>query len=357
MKKRFAILLLAVSLLLALSWPASAQDAVGTVTMTADGDRAAVTLSLPAQEVDGITSLRLSFEVQTDDAATVEFVFDEGLQSSVQQARYNASAGRLTIYLSGRQAMFTEGAVSLGEIRLSASQDLTATVQVQEDSLRLANGAYGATDDLELISQPVTLSVTGTDVPSGGDQGSGDQGSGDQGSGDQGSGDQGSGDQGSGDQGSGDQGSGDQGSGNQGSGDQGSGSQGSGNQGSGSQGSTNQSTGNQSSGSQTSQQSASGQNTSGQNTTSGGNDETNEPTVLISPNPEAEAEDDAADTGEGNGSHPQDQATASDEENQQEQSQEQTKSGLSRRTIALIAVGGVVVVAAVIALLLLGKRR
>ena len=335
MKKRFAILLSAVILLLALSWTASAQDAVGTVTMTADGDRAAVTLSLPAQEVDGITSLRLSFDVQTDDAATVEFVFDEGLQSSVQQARYNASAGRLTIYLAGRQAVFTEGTVSLGEIRLSASQDLTATVQVQEDSLRLANGAYGATDDLELISQPVTLSVTGTDVPSGGDQGSGDQGSGDQGSGDQGSGDQGSGDQGSGDQGSGDQGSG--------------------NQSSGTQGSTNQSTGNQSSGSQTSQQSASGQNTSGQNTTSGGNDESNEPTILISPNPEAE--DDASDTGEGNGSDPQDQATGSDEENQQEQSQEQTKSGPSRLTIALIAVGGVVVVAAVIVLLLLGKRR
>ncbi len=355
MKKRFAILLSAVILLLALSWTASAQDAVGTVTMTADGDRAAVTLSLPAQEVDGITSLRLSFDVQTDDAATVEFVFDEGLQSSVQQARYNASAGRLTIYLAGRQAVFTEGTVSLGEIRLSASQDLTATVQVQEDSLRLANGAYGATDDLELISQPVTLSVTGTDVPSGGDQGSGDQGSGDQGSGGQGSGDQGSGDQGSGDQGSGDQGSGDQGSGDQGSGDQGSGDQGSGNQSSGTQGSTNQSTGNQSSGSQTSQQSASGQNTSGQNTTSGGNDESNEPTILISPNPEAE--DDASDTGEGNGSDPQDQATGSDEENQQEQSQEQTKSGPSRLTIALIAVGGVVVVAAVIVLLLLGKRR
>lgn len=334
MRKRFAILLSAVILLLALSWTTSAQDAGGTVTLTAEGDRAAVTLSLPAQEAEGITSLSLSFEVQTDDEATVEFVFDEGLQSSVQQARYNASAGRLTVYLSGRQAVFTDGTVSLGEIRLSAPRDLTATVQVQEDSLRLANGAYGATNDLGLISQPVTLSVTGTDVPSGGDQDSGNQGSGDQDSGNQGSGDQDSGDQGSGNQGSGDQDSGSQGSGNQGSA----------NQDSSSQGSTNQGSANQSSGNQ---------NSTGQNAAT----QENGAATATDSTSETDADDNTANTGEDNGSDAQNDGTVSQEESQQEDTPQQTKSGPSRLTIALIAAGGVVVVAAVIALLLLGRRR
>ena len=105
MRKLFATLVSAVVLLLALMLPAAAVDAGPTVTMTAQGDRATVTLTLPADEAEGVTSLRLSFDVQTGEGADLQFTFAEGLKSAVQQARYNAAAGRLTVYLSGREAL------------------------------------------------------------------------------------------------------------------------------------------------------------------------------------------------------------------------------------------------------------
>ena len=178
MRKRFATLLSAVALLAALVWPAAALDTDSTVTMTAEGDRAAITLTLPQEETQGITSLRLSFAVQIGDEAHIGFEFADGLSSGVQQARYNAATGRLTVYLSGRQPVFPEdGTLSLGEIQLSGGQNVTATVSVIGDSLQLANGAYGTRDGIELTAQPVQLAVAGTAVPPA-DEGTPDQPSG-----------------------------------------------------------------------------------------------------------------------------------------------------------------------------------
>ena len=214
MRKLFATLL-SVAVLLALAVPAAALGTDGTVTMAAEGDRAAVTLTLPAQQAEGITSLSLSFDVQTGEEAQVQFDFDDGLQSSVQQARYNASAGRLTIYVSGRQTLFTDGTVTLGEICLSGPDALTATVSLEGDALRVADGAYGAPETVSLSAQSVQLAVGGTPDQGGGDEDDGDQNNGGQTGGDQNNGGQTGGSQNNGSQNDGSQDSGDQSNGGQ----------------------------------------------------------------------------------------------------------------------------------------------
>ena len=265
MRKIFATLLSA-AVLLALILPAAALDADPAVTMTAEGDRAAVTLTLPDDQAEGVTSLRLSFDVQTGREADVSFAFDGSLKSTVQQARYNAAAGRLTVYLSGREALFTDGTLSLGEIRLSGTQNLTATVSLGENALELANGAYGAPDTLSPSAQPVQLAVNTTPDQGGGDENDGDQNNGGQTGGDQNNGGQTGGDQNNGgqtggnqnnggqtggDQNNGGQTGGDQNNGGQTGGDQSNGGQTGGNQSNGGQTGGNQSNGNQNNSSQT----------------------------------------------------------------------------------------------------------
>ena len=249
MRKLFATLLSA-AVLLALILPAAALDADSAVTMTAEGDRAVVTLTLPDDQAEGVTSLRLSFDVQTGREADVSFAFDGSLKSTVQQARYNAASGRLTVYLSGREALFTDGTLSLGEIRLGGTQNLTATVSLGENALELANGAYGAPDTLSPAAQPVQLAVSATPDQGDGDENDGDQNNGGQTDGDQTGGDQTGGDQTDGDQNNGGQTGGDQNNGGQTNGDQTNGGQ-TGGQNNGGQTGGDQNNGNQNNGSQT----------------------------------------------------------------------------------------------------------
>ena len=249
MRKLFATLLSA-AVLLALILPAAALDADSAVTMTAEGDRAAVTLTLPDDQAEGVTSLRLSFDVQTGREADVSFAFDGSLKSTVQQARYNAAAGRLTVYLSGREALFTDGTLSLGEIRLGGTQNLTATVSLEENALELANGAYGAPDTLSPAAQPVQLAVSATPDQGGGDENDGDQPGGDQTDGNQTGGDQTGGNQNNGGQTGGNQNNGNQNNGGQTGGDQSNGGQTGGGQNNGDQTGGNQNNGGQTGGNQ-----------------------------------------------------------------------------------------------------------
>lgn len=105
MKKYLATLLFAVLL----AFPAAAQGTGDAVVMTSQGDRATVTVTLPQNEASGVTSLSLSFYVQKGTEGSVQFDFSDTLQSSVQQYRYNAETGRLTVYLSGTKPIFTDG--------------------------------------------------------------------------------------------------------------------------------------------------------------------------------------------------------------------------------------------------------
>lgn len=155
MKKYLATLLFAVLL----AFPAAAQGTGDAVVMTSQGDRATVTVTLPQNEASGVTSLSLSFDVQKGTEGSVQFDFSDTLQSSVQQYRYNAETGRLTVYLSGTKPIFTDGSATLGTIRLDSAKSAAASVRVGEDSLKLVNAAFGSTA-AQITEQSVDLTVT-----------------------------------------------------------------------------------------------------------------------------------------------------------------------------------------------------
>lgn len=159
MKKCLATLLFAVLL----AFPAAAQGTGDAVVMTSQGDRATVTVTLPQNEASGVTSLSLSFDVQKGTEGSVQFDFSDTLQSSVQQYRYNAETGRLTVYLSGTKPIFTDGSATLGAIRLDSAKSAAASVRVGEDSLKLVNAAFGSTA-AQITEQSVDLAVTVDDV-------------------------------------------------------------------------------------------------------------------------------------------------------------------------------------------------
>ena len=159
MKKLLATLLLGAALTVG-ALPAAAAGTDGTVTMQPDGDRAAVTLSVPEGADQDATALRLRFQVEGQDA-TASFAFADGLTSTVQQYRYDAATGTLTLYLAGQEALLQDGSVALGEICLSAAPGTSATVQVVEDSLELVNAAYNKTGVTQATGTEVTLTVPG----------------------------------------------------------------------------------------------------------------------------------------------------------------------------------------------------
>ena len=153
MKKQLATLLLAAALTLA-ALPAAAQENDPAVTLQKNGSRTAVTLTLPEQAAQQVTSLQMSFTVE---GAAVTFAFADNLPATVQEYRYQD--GRLQLYLSGRTALLDgNGSVRLGEIRLADGQDVDATVTFEPDSLTMVNAAYGDAQAPEL--QPVSAQLT-----------------------------------------------------------------------------------------------------------------------------------------------------------------------------------------------------
>lgn len=186
MKKLLATLLLGAALAVA-ALPVSAQGTDGTVTLTADGNAAAVSLALPQEAAQGVTALRLSFEVESSEPVEAEFVFDAALPGTVQQYRYDAASGRLNIYVAGREDLLPDGDAALGEVRVQSSQATTATVRVVQDSLELVDAALAKSEATTSSNGEVSLTVDdngGTtpqpsEKPSGGNsnQGSSSQGS------------------------------------------------------------------------------------------------------------------------------------------------------------------------------------
>lgn len=144
MKKYLATLLLGLSLTVA-ALPAAAETSGSAVTMTATAQGASVKLELPAESVQGVKAMRLSFAVESTDPVEADFAFDSALPGSVQQYRYDAATGRMNIYVAGGQELFPDGTTSLGSIRVEAPAGSTATVRLVEDSLELVNGAFGRT--------------------------------------------------------------------------------------------------------------------------------------------------------------------------------------------------------------------
>ena len=186
MKKLLATLLLGAALAVA-ALPVSAQGSDGTVTLTADGNAAAVSLALPQEAAQGVTALRLSFEVESSEPVEAEFVFDAALPGTVQQYRYDAASGRLNVYVAGREELLPDGNAALGEVRVESSQASTATVRVVQDSLELVDAALAKSEATTSSNGEVSLTLDGnggttpqpSEKPSGGNsnQGSSSQGS------------------------------------------------------------------------------------------------------------------------------------------------------------------------------------
>lgn len=163
MKKHFFSLLLC-AVLFTVLLPAGAFAAGGTVTLTPRQDSAGVIVTLPQGADSGVTSLRLSFQVQLTggdaEKTSAQFAFDGALAGSVHEYRYDAQTGRLNLYVSGRDRLFTDNTVSLGSVVLTTSDTAgaAASVSVVENSLELANAAYGS-DKPGVEAQTVELTV------------------------------------------------------------------------------------------------------------------------------------------------------------------------------------------------------
>lgn len=159
MKKMFATLLLgSVLSVAALAVPAQQS---GAVTITPGTGSAQVRLDLPESRGQDITTVRLSVTIASTDTLQASFVFDDAVQSSVREYRYDADSGRLNIYLSGRSDLFAEGTLDLGEVRLTTAEGSAAraTVSAAANCLEFRNAALGKTDqpDITPVSAEVTL--------------------------------------------------------------------------------------------------------------------------------------------------------------------------------------------------------
>ena len=126
--------------------PAELAYSSASVSMQASAEQAAATLNL-SNSAQEITAVSLSFQVNvtsgTSDKTSVWFAFDNSLPANIQEYRYNASTGRLTLYLSGKDALFKESSSLLGNIKASSQEGgVTLSVEPIADSLKLVNTAH-----------------------------------------------------------------------------------------------------------------------------------------------------------------------------------------------------------------------
>lgn len=120
-----------------------------TLILIAEENKVKAELS-PPDNTD-IVSLQLSFQIDmpAEDAekGQVSFEFDSGIDSGVKQYRYRPETGVLTVYISGREALFAaeklndKQALTLGNVVLEPN--VTADVRVREGSLvTMVNDAF-----------------------------------------------------------------------------------------------------------------------------------------------------------------------------------------------------------------------
>lgn len=170
MKKLFATLLLG-SMMAAAALAVSAEES-GAVVLTPSTDGAQVSLNLPSDTTQDITTMRLSLTVTSTDPLDAKFVFDDAIESSVQEYRYDADSGRLNVYLSGRSTLFADGTLDLGQVQLTTrdGKPAQATLTAGEDAVQLVNAAFGTPDRPEVAQVSAEVTVGGdSEKPSGGD--------------------------------------------------------------------------------------------------------------------------------------------------------------------------------------------
>ncbi len=153
MQKKFiwplAILLICVLACTVLTANAGARE---SISMSAEGSEAEVTLEVPQEMVDEgerVVSLQLSFQVDAKQgnigSGDVSFQFHEGIGSGVKEQRYDPQSGVLNIYISGGSNLYSGTNIPLGKVVLKSGSGsgTTATVRVVPDSLKTINAAHG----------------------------------------------------------------------------------------------------------------------------------------------------------------------------------------------------------------------
>jgi len=131
-------------------------------------DEGIVTIVSKHGAEEGISSLQLGLLVKpADQNAKVSFEFFDSV-AKIAEFRYHEDSGLLNIYLAGTKALFDEsGELSVGTVVVQ-NQDgkaVTATVDVEKESLKYVYGTELKVEEAEVPEQPVTINAGQTTDP------------------------------------------------------------------------------------------------------------------------------------------------------------------------------------------------
>ena len=115
----------------------------GTIAFTSQDDQIAVTLNVSDTSVEALT-MKASFEIKAENKEIekndIQFNFDESIQSSIKEYRYDNNI--LTIYISGNDNLFANEQIKLGTIDFNVSKETKITVSLVTDSLEYVLPTY-----------------------------------------------------------------------------------------------------------------------------------------------------------------------------------------------------------------------
>lgn len=140
-KKKVLCTMMALSMFASISVKAVEKKAV--VLYAQQGKNVSAELQIPSNQKE-ISTLKVSFEVEAKQGNVndVKFQFDDKIESTIQEYRYQKDTGILTIYLSDGDGknLFSEEKVSLGEFQFDSDKNAKITVSLKEDSFEYVNG-------------------------------------------------------------------------------------------------------------------------------------------------------------------------------------------------------------------------
>ena len=143
----------------------SSKSTADAVTLEVSGDSVKVTVTVDNARDEKLTAVSLALDVDIKKGEnTADFSFAEALKDTVYGSRYEGNT--LYLYVAGQDVIFDENdTIFLGELSLgdNASTDaLSATVSYKEDSLEVANSAFGSRALLTVKSDAVSVDKEST---------------------------------------------------------------------------------------------------------------------------------------------------------------------------------------------------
>ena len=140
-----------------------------SIDLQVNGKETAVVVTLPQAVGEKTSSLQLSLKVEAAklDELSVSFTFQEGIEGKVMEYRYNKNTGMLNVYIAGKNPLFTEDSLQLGNVSIETTDKngVTARVSVVENSLKVVKGTK--TEDISIMNYPTPVEVV---IGNGGNQ-------------------------------------------------------------------------------------------------------------------------------------------------------------------------------------------